>query len=413
MPFDAEKSFWRKILATDIINRRFMRSLYSYVTGYIHHIDMTSYWSYILLAFVIGAVATLVAIPLIIAFCRKFGYYDQPNQRKVHKQAIPRLGGMAFLPSLALSFAVTMLVYFSRSMSYPDFHYTAALMVIGAALIFVVGGLDDLLDLPANLKFVILTIGSLVLPICNLTLDNLHGFFGIYVLPIWLSYPLTVLVILTIVNAINLIDGIDGLASGISAICLSVLVYLYADLRNIVFVVMSAGLLGSLLSFMGFNLFGRVGRMKIFMGDAGSLILGYVLAYLSIKYMMVTEQDIYTDINPILIPYSLFIVPVFDLVRVALTRLAAGEAMFHADQRHIHHILMRCGLSMHQTLAAILALVLVFIMGNLMLDDMHVPITIIFFIDVSIYLLFFVVVFVIIDRKESLHEMMDSEILPF
>ena len=253
-------------------------------------------------------------------------------------------------------------------MYFADFHYTAALMVIGAAIVFVVGGMDDLLDLPANLKFVILAIGSLALPVCNLAIVNLHGFFGIYTVPQWVAYPLTVLVILTIVNAINLIDGIDGLASGISAICLATFVYLYTDLRYVIFTVMSAALLGSVLAFMGFNIFGRVGRMKIFMGDAGSLILGYVLAYLAIKYMMVTDQDIYTDINPILIPYSLFIVPVFDLVRVALTRLAAGEPMFHADQRHIHHILMRCGLTMHQTLVVILGLVAFFIFGNLALD---------------------------------------------
>ena len=232
-------------------------------------------------------------------------------------------------------------------------------------------------------------------------------------MPQWVAYPLTVLVIMTIVNAINLIDGIDGLASGISAICLATFVYLYTDLRYIIFTVMSAALLGSVLAFMGFNIFGKVGRMKIFMGDAGSLILGYVLAYLAIKYMMVTEQDIYTDINPILIPYSLFIVPVFDLVRVAFTRLASGEPMFHADQRHIHHILMRCGLTMHQTLIVILGLMAFFIFGNLMLDEMHVPITIIFFLDIAIYLLFFVVAFVVIDRRESLRELMDSEVLPF
>ena len=374
---------------------------------------MTLYWSYNLMAFVIGAIATSVTIPLIIAFCRKFGYFDQPNQRKVHKAAIPRLGGMAFLPSLALSFAVTMLVYYSQSMFYPDFHFTAALMVIGAAIVFVIGGMDDLLDLPANLKFVILAIGSLVLPICNLAIDNLYGFFGIYAVPQWVAYPLTVLVIMTIVNAINLIDGIDGLASGISVICLATFVYLFTDLRYIIFTVMSAALLGSVLAFMGFNIFGKVGRMKIFMGDAGSLILGYVLAYLAIKYMMVTEQDVYTDINPILIPYSLFVVPVFDLVRVAFTRLAAGEPMFHADQRHIHHIMMRCGLTMHQALAAILGLVVFFIFGNLLLDDMHVPITIIFFIDIALYLMFFVVAFVVIDRKESFRELMDSEVIPF
>ena len=370
---------------------------------------MSSYWPYILLAFVIGSIATAVTIPLIIAFCRKFGYFDQPNQRKVHKAAIPRLGGMAFLPSLALSFAVTMLVYFSQTMSYPDFHYTSALMVIGAAIVFVVGGMDDLLDLPANLKFVILAIGSLALPICNLTLDNMHGFFGLYALPLWIAYPLTVLVIMTIVNAINLIDGIDGLASGISVICLAVFVYLYVDLRNIVFVVMAAALLGSILAFMGFNLFGKVGKMKIFMGDAGSLILGYVLSYLGIKYMMTAEQDIYTDVNPLLIPYSLFIVPVFDLVRVAVTRLLDGQPMFQADQRHIHHVLMRCGLTMHQALGVILGMVVAFIVGNLWMDAAEVPLTVIFFIDIALYLLFFVVAYSIIHRREALIDLLTEE----
>lgn len=374
---------------------------------------MTSYYIYVFLAFIIGAIATAVTIPVIIIFCRKFGYYDQPNQRKVHKQAVPRLGGVAFMPSLALSFAVTMLIYYSKTMSYPDFHFTSALMVLGAATIFLVGVMDDLIDLPANLKFVILTIGSLALPICNLVLNDLSGFFGLYSIPIWLAYPLTVLVILTIVNAINLIDGIDGLASGISAICLTIFVFLYADVDYLVFGVMSAGILGSVLAFMVFNLFGKVGGLKIFMGDAGSLILGYVMAYLAIKYLMVTKQEIYTFVNPILIVYSMFIVPVFDLVRVALTRVAYGFPMLHADQRHIHHVLMRCGLSMRKTLAVILGLVCFFILANLILDDMEVPITIIFFLDVALYLLFFAVAYVIVDRRESMHEIMDGDIISY
>lgn len=367
---------------------------------------MASYYIYIFLAFFIGAIATAVTIPLIIAFCRKFGYYDQPNQRKVHKQAVPRLGGISFLPSLAVSFAFTMLVYYSQTNTQAEFHLSSALMVIGATIIFLVGVLDDLVDLPANFKFVVMSIGSSALPICNLALDNLHGFFGLYEIPVWVAYPLTVFVILTIVNALNLIDGIDGLASGIAAICLAFFVYLYADVRYMIFDVMSAAMLGAVLAFMCFNIFGKVGRMKIFMGDAGSLILGYVLAYLAIKYLMVTKQDVYTHVNPILIVYSMFIVPVFDLVRVAVTRIASGFPMFHADQRHIHHILMRCGLSMHQALVVIIAMVVFFILGNMALDDMDMPITIIFFLDVALYLLFFAVAYVIIDRKETMREIL-------
>lgn len=367
---------------------------------------MSSYYIYIFLAFIIGAIATAITIPVIIAFCRKFGFYDQPNQRKVHKQAIPRMGGIAFLPSLALGFAVTMLLYYTNVGMPVEFHYSSVLMVIGASIIFLLGVMDDLVDLPANFKFVVLSIGSSALPICNLALDNLHGFFGLYEIPVWVAYPLTVFVIMTIVNSLNLIDGIDGLASGIAAICLAFFVYLYADVRYMVFDVMSAAMLGSVLAFMGFNIFGKVGRMKIFMGDAGSLILGYVLAYLAIKYLMVTKQDVYTHVNPILVVYSMFIVPVFDLVRVAVTRIASGIPMFHADQRHIHHILMRCGLSMHQALVVIIAIVVFFILGNMALDDMDMPITIIFFLNVALYLLFFAVAYIIIDRRETMSEIL-------
>lgn len=363
--------------------------------------------AYVTLAFVIGAAVAVVIIPLIVAFCRKFGYYDQPNNRKVHHVAVPRLGGLAFLPSMAMGGGITMLTYLSSNVDVVDLHITAALMVVGATIVYLLGVIDDLYDLSANLKFIILAFGSAIMPICNLQIDNLYGLFGIYELPLWIAYPLTVLVIMTIVNAINLIDGIDGLASGISIICLFAFVILFMDMRTVVFSVLSAALLGGVIMFFCFNVFGRVGRMKVFMGDAGSLILGYVLSYFAIKYTMMSEQDIYTDINPILIPYSLFIVPVFDLVRVALTRLLSGEPMFQADQRHIHHVLMRCGLNMHQTLFVILFMVVSFIAGNLWLNDAEVPLTIIFFIDATLYLLFFVVAFSVVHRREAMLELFE------
>ena len=361
---------------------------------------------YILMSFMIGTVCTAVIIPLIVAFCRKFGYYDQPNQRKLHHEAIPRLGGLAFLPSLGISFLTTLLVYATSTDKLGSFHISAAIMVIGACIIYLVGLLDDLLDLPARTKFIIMLVASAFVPICNLVIGNLHGLFGIMELPSLQGYALTVLVIMTIVNSLNLIDGIDGLSSGISIIALAIFTYSFADLRSIVFSVAAAGLLGSVFVFFLFNVFGRVGGMKIFMGDAGSLILGYVLAYFGIKYMLITEHDIYTEANPLLIPFSVFLVPVFDLVRVALTRLAAGEAMFKADKRHIHHVLMSSGLSMRQTLVCILTLDIAFILLNLWLEVMMVPFTVIFFLDVALFIIFFVVVYSVVHHRETMAEMM-------
>ncbi len=367
---------------------------------------MASNDSYAVMAFLIGFLCTAVTIPLIIAFCRKFGFYDQPNQRKVHTAAIPRLGGVAFLPSLAISFLSTLLVYASNTGYLNSFHISAAVMVFGASIIYIVGLLDDLLDLRATTKFVIMFVASAFMPACNLVIGNLHGLFGIYELPLWLGYVLTVLVIMTIVNALNLIDGIDGLSSGISVIALFIFTWCFLELRSIIFAVAAAGLLGSVVMFFFFNVFGKVGKMKIFMGDAGSLILGYVLAYLSIKYMLVSEKDIYSDVNPILLPFSVFLVPVLDLVRVALTRLFVGESMFKADRRHIHHVLMSTGLNMRQTLCVILALVLGFILLNQWLEQAMVPLTVIVLLDLALFIIFFVVLYSVIHHRESFNEMM-------
>lgn len=367
---------------------------------------MAPYSFYILMAFMIGSVCTAVIIPLIIAFCRKFGFYDQPNQRKVHDVAIPRLGGLAFLPSLGISFLTVLLVYSTSTERLGGFHISAAVMVLGACIIYLVGLLDDLLDLPATTKFIIMFVASALIPSCNLVIGNLHGLFGIYEMPMWLGYGITVLTIMTTVNALNLIDGIDGLSSGISIIALGVFTYTFMDLRNIIFSVASAGLMGSVCMFFLFNVFGRVGRMKIFMGDAGSLILGYVLAYLGIKYMLVSERDIYSDNNPLLLPFSVFLVPVLDLIRVALTRLSLGQPMFQADKRHIHHVLMSAGLNMRQALCVILTLVIAFIILNLWLEQAMVPLTVIFLLDIALFIIFFVVVYSVVHHRESMAELM-------
>lgn len=346
---------------------------------------------YILISCLISATFTGVLIPLIIAFCKKYGFYDQPEQRKVHHQAVPRLGGLAFLPSAAIGTGVAMLIYFEQTQSYADFTFSAVWMILGGVVIYMIGLLDDLLDLPASVKFMVLLACSLLMPFCSLMIGNAYGLFGVHELPLWQSFPITVLVILTIVNALNLIDGIDGLASGIAAICLVVFIVMFNDLRSTFFVVLSAAMLGSVMMFFFFNVFGRECGYKIFMGDAGSLILGYVLSYLAIKLMLVSDHNVYFQGNPMLIPYSLFIVPVFDLVRVFFTRLFSGQSVFRADKRHIHHVLMSFGFSMHATLVAILLLVLSFLLVNVGMSKHGLGITAIFLIDVVIFAGFFLI----------------------
>lgn len=231
------------------------------------------------------------------------------------------------------------------------------MMVIGAILIYLIGIFDDLKGLKAFQKFIIQTIAALVFPLCNLMISNLHGLFGIHEIPLWIGYPLTVFIILLIVNAMNLIDGIDGLASGLAFLILGSFAYLYYNLGAYLFCLISTSLAGATLAFFFFNFYGKVGRLKTFMGDSGSLFLGYVIAYLAIKYQMSNEPIgfPYRE-ESLLISFTLVFLPCIDVIRVAILRKLRGRSMFEADKTHIHHRIMQMGLDMHTTLGIIIAL---------------------------------------------------------
>ena len=178
-------------------------------------------YTYIIIAFAISLVFSLVCTPLVVRLCNTYGLYDQPNARKVHKYSIPRLGGTLFMPSLGLGAAITLLIMYQGINKDFEIGLSNVMMVVGAIMIYLIGIFDDLKGMKATHKFIIQTIAALIFPLCNLMINNLHGLFGIHEISIWIGYPLTVFVILLIVNAINLIDGIDGLASGLAFLILS------------------------------------------------------------------------------------------------------------------------------------------------------------------------------------------------
>ena len=314
-------------------------------------------YTYIIIAFAISLVFSLVCTPLVVRLCNTYGLYDQPNARKVHKYSIPRLGGTLFMPSLGLGAAITLLIMYQGINKDFEIGLSNVMMVVGAIMIYLIGIFDDLKGMKATHKFIIQTIAALIFPLCNLMINNLHGLFGIHEISIWIGYPLTVFVILLIVNAINLIDGIDGLASGLAFLILSSFAYLYYELHAHLFSIITIRLAGATLAFFFFNMYGKIGRLKTFMGDSGSLFLGYVIAYLAIKYQM-SQEPIgfpYRE-ESLLISFTLVFLPCIDVIRVALWRKFNGKAMFEPDKTHIHHRIMQMGLDMHQTLAVIITL---------------------------------------------------------
>jgi UDP-N-acetylmuramyl pentapeptide phosphotransferase/UDP-N-acetylglucosamine-1-phosphate transferase len=269
-----------------------------------------------------------------------------PNQRSSHLNVTPGFGGISFY----LVFVILLLVYGVTSDSGINYH-----LVLSLSIVFFTGFLDDLFEIPPKLKITGIIAASLVLfDQGDIFITSLHGFLGIYEMSYFVAFGFNLLLILFILNAYNLIDGIDGLSSiiGVSAfgVCL---VY---GLRLNSFELSLLAVIGmfSLMSFLPFNL---SEKKKIFMGDTGSLFIGFVLSLFIIHVfsqgMPVLIQDgISIDQTPF-IAFSIIFIPLFDTVRVMFVRLSRKKGIFSPDRSHIHHILVDRGLT-HKSSAIII-----------------------------------------------------------
>ena len=235
-----------------------------------------------------------------------------------------------------------------------------------------------------------------------LYINNLYGFLGIYEIPPLVGAVLTVGVLVFIMNAINLIDGIDGLSASLTLIALSGLFFIFQREKIWVYCILIAGLMGVLIPFLYHNIWGKQEKnQKIFMGDSGSLTLGYILGVLLIKFCMYNPHVMPYQKGATLLSVTLLLVPTFDVFRVIIVRILHRKPIFRADKNHIHHKLMRAGMTQHQALISIIALSLIFIIINLSLFN-QLLVTWIIAIDIIIYIAFQYTLDIFIRRKGGL-----------
>ena len=238
-----------------------------------------------------------------------------------------------------------------------------------------------------------------LLPMSYLYINNLYGFLGIYEIPPLVGTILTIGVLVFIMNAINLIDGIDGLSASLTLIALCGLFYIFQREQIWVYCILIAGLMGVLVPFLYHNIWGKQEKnQKIFMGDSGSLTLGYILGVLLIKFCMYNPQVMPYQKGATLLSVTLLLVPTFDVFRVIIVRVLHRKPIFRADKNHIHHKLMRAGLTQHQALISIIALSIIFIIINLSLFN-HLVVTWIIAIDIIIYTVFHYILDIFIRKK--------------
>ena len=340
---------------------------------------------YILISFLVSMLLGLGMIPLVVSFCKVKRIYDLPNERKVHKVFVPRLGGVCFIPCVVISFmlATAIVSRISEGTSLSLSLWTCYFSV-GLLAIYVAGVVDDIVGVSPRTKFLVQIFAASILPLSGLYINNLYGFCGIGEIPLWVGAMLTVIVIVFIDNAINLIDGIDGLAAFLAIIALFGFFVLFLSEDLLSYCIIIAGLLGVLVAFVRFNLFGKQGKNKIFMGDSGSLTLGFILGTLFVKCSMVRVNAEPAVVGGMPIVSSYLIVPVFDVCRVIITRFVHHRPIFMADKNHIHHKLLRTGMTQHQALGVLVVMALLFILINLLIGK-NIGFTMIIVLDILVW----------------------------
>ena len=296
--------------------------------------------AYVALALLTALVVSFLMTPVVKTFAYKVGAVDVPKDaRRMHKVPIPRLGGLAIFIGFMVSVLVLGNVRGNGQMQS---------ILLGSVIIVVLGVVDDIMALPAMLKFVV-QIAAALIPALNgvviqafsnpnIFSDSLYWVLG----P--LSVPFTVLWIVAITNAVNLIDGLDGLANGVSAISATTMLVIALLASEAQVAIVMAALVGACVGFMPYNL----NPAKMFMGDTGATFLGYILATMSIQGLF----KFYAVIS-FAVPFLILGLPIFDTTFAFIRRLAHGQSPMHADRGHIHHRLIDMGLNQKQAVATL------------------------------------------------------------
>lgn len=326
----------------------------------------------LLAALVISIVLTGVLIPKILLISFRKNLFDVPNSRKIHTSTVPRLGGLAFMPSIFFTIAV--LVGLNRLMltnlHVPYFVFNPVTLCFGMCavmIIYLVGIADDLIGVKYRAKFAAQVIAALFIVSTGMWIHNLDGFLGVYYLPEWVGVPLSVLVIVFIMNAINLIDGIDGLASGLSGIAFILYAVVFYMAGQIIYAIACCAILGTLIPFFYYNVFGDAKiNKKIFMGDTGSLTTGLLLSFMAFHICNMRIPQLW-HYDMFVVAFSPLIIPCFDVLRVFGNRILHHHNPFTPDMTHIHHKLLACGLRQRYAMIIILLASMLFTTVNVIL----------------------------------------------
>lgn len=309
---------------------------------------------------VVGFWLTKSMIPVLILMAEKYDLFDDPDdRRKIHRSSVPTLGGIAIFLSFLIGFSF-MIAYTGNGVAGHFDGY--GFFVAGSLLLFAVGIKDDVLGLaPRKKLYAQLAASTLVILGSGLYFTSMGGIFGIGELPVVVGFLLTLFTMIVIINAYNLIDGIDGLAGSVALLSSLFFGYWFWQAGLIQWAIFSTLLSAAIVGFLWYNL----SPAEIFMGDTGSLIVGFFLAVQAVAFVnhgLAVQSVIGWQHAVPVIAMAVLVIPLYDTLRIFLLRISKGRSPFKPDRSHLHHFLLDLGCN-HREATYILCLVNIFFIG--------------------------------------------------
>ncbi|MEN4759265.1 MraY family glycosyltransferase [Chryseobacterium sp. C39-AII1] len=310
---------------------------------FLREIGISIFYVKIGLGFLLSFLITFFSVPTIIKISRRKNLMDEPGVRSSHIRKIPNLGGIAIFYSIGICTSIFAYELFDL------YKFLFASLVI----LLYIGVMDDIVVMRAYKKLVAQIVVSAIIVIgSDIRIRNLFGIFGIYQMAYWISVIFSIVTFIILINAFNLIDGIDGLAGGYSVICSALFGISYYRLGeyNYPLVVLSVIIIGAVLAFLYYNL-SNYRTNKIFMGDTGSMLLGFLLAFTSICFIDIFIDKALPNIpryhlqSAPAVAVAILILPIVDTLNVICIRLYNKKSPFDADKNHIHHKLLKLNLT--------------------------------------------------------------------
>lgn len=322
---------------------------------------------HVLLLIAVAIGVTLAVTPIVRRISVRADFMDRPGARKVHTTAVPRLGGIGIMSGFAAALLVEtageLWLGWPGVLLLGDGQVLGT--VVGVAVIFVVGLIDDFRGMKARTKFAGQLLAAVVTISFGLKIDFFSNPFGGGRLMLdWLSYPLTALWLVGFANVFNLIDGLDGLAAGIAAIAAASFLALAMDMNQAIAAVLAASLIGGCVGFLRYNF----NPASIYMGDSGALSIGFALGCVSLTGVMKSAAAI-----SLVAPLLIIGVPLFDTASAIIRRRRHGRPIHEADNGHIHHRLLHRGFSQRQTVLLIYAWSAALAVGGYAMRDEVLP----------------------------------------